>query len=210
MPLVHSATNEISQTISDAFLREKYGITKEYEKNHPEDSALALLVVRSTEEALQAARESAQSSKKLTNSITELEKSSKELHTRLDSVIESSKKNTQALRELADSSSELKEMTSNIANFAKRFFNPVRNGVRNGFYFLTRHRVPSELTAVLPRENPLAIEDNPENTISIIDPINQSSVDEKKTLQAYSYFLRFRAGYTFCMRASKETSDIHL
>lgn len=54
------------------------------------------------------------------------------------------------------------------------------NLVRNVFYLLTRHRVPSEQTAVLPIENQSSIEDNPENTISNIDPINQSSVNEKK------------------------------
>ncbi len=99
------------------------------------------------------------------------------LRAQTNEMIESSEKNLQDLQNLENSSSEMKEITSNIANFAKRFFNPIRNGMRNGFYFLTGHRVPA---AILPRENPLAIECTLGNTISNTDPINQSSVDEKK------------------------------
>jgi hypothetical protein len=170
-----TATNEISQPISDAFLKEKYGITEQNSKDHPEDSVKVLLVVRSTEEALQAARKSAQSSKKLTNSIRELGESTKELH---EQVKISEKETIQSLQSLKNSSSEMKAITSNIANIAKRFFNPVRNG----FNFLTRHR---ERLAALPRENQLAIEDTPENTISDTDPTNQTSGDKKKTSQVY-------------------------
>ncbi|MGB7128087.1 MAG: hypothetical protein WBD50_03230 [Candidatus Rhabdochlamydia sp.] len=193
-----NTTNEISQTISDAFLREKYGITKEYEENYPEDSALALSVVRSTEEALQAASELVQSSQQISNGMARLREGSEVILARLDNIIELEKKNTQALRNLADSSSEMREMTSNIANVvsncANRIFNPVRNGVRNGFYFLTRQR---DSAAVLPGENPLAIEYTPENTISIIDPINQSSVDEKKNLASLLIFFAVSGGLYF-------------
>ncbi|MGL5626041.1 MAG: hypothetical protein ACRDDW_00800 [Candidatus Rhabdochlamydia sp.] len=111
-----------------------------------------------------------------------MRESSKELRTQLDSLGESKGKKLQALQNLVNSSSEMKERTSNIANFAKRFFNPVKNG----FYLLTGRR---ELAAVLPRENQLAIEANPENTISDTDPINQTSGDEKKNSQIYSNFL---------------------
>ncbi|MGL5263622.1 MAG: hypothetical protein ACRDAI_03470 [Candidatus Rhabdochlamydia sp.] len=184
------ATNEISQPISDDFLREKYGITKQYSKDYPEDSVIVLSGLRSTEEALQAARETAQTSKKLTNSIIELRESSKELRTQLDSLGESKEKKLQALRKLATSSSEMKAITSNIANIAKRFFNPVRNG----FNFLTRHREP---LAALPRENQLAIEDTPENTISDTDPTNQTSGDKKKNFVSLLMFFVLSGGLYF-------------
>lgn len=185
-----NTTNEISQTISDAFLREKYGITKEYEENYPKDSALALSVVRSTEEALQAASELVQASKQISNGMARLMEDSKILRAQQVDLIELEKKNTEALRELADSSSEMREMTSNIASIAKRFFNPVRNG----FYFLTGHREPA---AVLPRENPLAIEDNPEDTVSNTDPINQASGDVKKNFASLLIFFAVSCGLYF-------------
>ncbi|MGL5263770.1 MAG: hypothetical protein ACRDAI_04235, partial [Candidatus Rhabdochlamydia sp.] len=138
-----TATNEIPQPISDEFLRKEYGITEQYS---PEDAARLLSVVRPTEEALRAARESAQFSEVLTGRLIRLVENSEVLHTRLDNIIESEKKSTEALQKLANSSSEMKAITSNIANLAKRFFNPVRNR----FYILTGRR---ELAAVLPREN---------------------------------------------------------
>lgn len=169
-------TSEIPQPIGNAFLREKYGLTEEYEKAYPEDFPKVLSLIRSTEEALQGARELAQSSKELSKGMTKLIESSEIIHTQMDNIIESSEKNTQALQRLADSSSELREMTSNIANFAKRFFKPVQSGW-NHFCFLTGYRTS---VAILPGENPLAVEDNPENTISNTDLTNQASDDEKK------------------------------
>ncbi|MDQ5981853.1 MAG: hypothetical protein QG570_611 [Patescibacteria group bacterium] len=110
--------------------------------------------------------------KEVSCGLIELGEGNKTLLAQQVDLIELEKKNTESLQNLATSSSELKEMTSNIANLAKRFFNPVRNG----FYLLTGR----EPAAVLPKENQLAIEDNPENTISDTDPINQPPVDEKK------------------------------
>ncbi|QZA59285.1 hypothetical protein [Candidatus Rhabdochlamydia porcellionis] len=195
---INIATNEISQTISDAFLREKYGITKEYEEKYPKDSALALSVVRSTEEALQAAGELVQSSKEVSNGMVRLREDSKILLAQQADLIELSKKNTQALQNLAKSSSELKEMTSNIANMvsicANQIFNPIRNGLRNGFYFLAGHREP---VAVLPGENRLAIEYNPEDTISNTDPTNQSLVDGKKNFASLLIFCAVSGGLYF-------------
>lgn len=193
----YTATNEISQPISDEFLRQEYGIAEQYS---PEDAAKLLLVVRSTEEAFKEVKELRQNLKEHSNGMTRLREGSEVLQTRLDNVIESSEKNTQALRELAKSSSEMKEITSNIANFAKRFFNPVRNGVRNGFYFLTRHREPA---AVLPRENQLAIEDNPENTIPNTDPTNQTSGDIKKNFASLLIFFAVSGGLYF-LRAGEQ------
>ena len=175
--------NEISQPITGEFLRKEYGITEQYS---PEDAERLLSLVRPTEEALRAARESAQFSEVLTGRLIRLVENSEVLHVRLDNIIESEKKSTEALQNLANSSSEIKAITSNIANLAKRFFQPVQNGMRNGFYFLTRHR---EAAAVLPGENQLAIEDNPENTISDTDPTNQTSGDEKKKLRRFTQIL---------------------
>ncbi|QZA59290.1 hypothetical protein [Candidatus Rhabdochlamydia porcellionis] len=166
---VHSTTNEISQ-ISDAFLRKKYSLTEEYAEKYPGDFAKVLSAARCTEETLQTMNRLEQIQKEASNSMVGLQEDNKELQTRLDNIIELEKKNTQALQKLANSSSELKEMTSNMANMvsicANRIFNPVRNGLQSGFYFLTGHR---ELAAVLPGENPLAV-----------DPTNPSSIDEKK------------------------------
>lgn len=181
-----TATNEIPQPISDEFLRTEYGITEKYS---PEDAARLLSIVRSTEEALRAARELAQFSEVLTGRLIRLVENSEAIQTRLDNIIESSENNTQSLRNLATSSSEIKAITSNIANMvsicANRIFNPVRNRIKNGFHLLTGR----EPAAVLPRENQLAIEDNPENTIPITDTTNQTSDDEKKNVQNCSIFL---------------------
>ncbi|MEK7339299.1 MAG: hypothetical protein AABZ92_01130 [Verrucomicrobiota bacterium] len=176
-----TATNEISPSYASS-LAEKYGLTEQYSKDHPEDFREVFLLVQSFEDNFEAVERVEQALEKLSNSVTRLEEDNKILLAQQADLIESSEKNLQDLQNLKNSSSEMKEITSNIANFAKRFFNPVRNGMRNGFYFLTGHRVPA---AILPRENPLAIECNPESTISNTDPINQSSVDEKKTLQIY-------------------------
>lgn len=180
-------TNQTFQPSDDASLKDNYGITKEYEKNYPKDSALVLSLVRSVEQNLRAGRELANSSNKLTNSIAELENSTKELDTRLDRIIESSEKNTQALRKLADSSSEMKEITSNIANIAKRFLNPVRNGV----YFLTR---PTEPVEVLYGKNSLSIEYTPENTIPNTD---QTSGNVKKKFASLLIFFAVSGGLYF-------------
>lgn len=177
MTPINIATNETSPSISNTFLREKYSLTEEYAKNHPEDFAKVLSAVRCTEETLQIMDRLEEAQKEVSNGLIGLREDSKILRAQQVDLIELEKKNTEALQNLVNSSSEMREMTSNIANFAKRFFNPVRNGVRNGFYFLTRQRDPA---AVLPRENQLAIEYTPENTISNTDPINPSSVDEKK------------------------------
>jgi len=193
---INIATNE-TLPISDEFLRQEYGITEQYS---PEDAAKLLSVVRSTEEALQEIKELRRNLKEHSNGITRLEEGSKILLAQQADLIESSEKNTQALRELAKSSSEMKEITSNIANFAKRFFNPVRNGVRNGFYFLTRRREPA---AVLPRENQLAIEDNPENTIPNTDPTNQTSGDIKKNFVSLLIFFAVSGGLYF-LRAGEQ------
>jgi len=69
--------------------------------------------------------------------------------------------------------SDLANMVSACSN---RIFNPVRSGW-NHFCFLTGHRTPVEVSS---GENPLGTEDNPENTASITDQANQSSIDEKK------------------------------
>ena len=116
------AINQTFQPRDDASLKNQYGIVEEYETKYPKDAILVLLLERYGYGNLQAGRELAQSRNKLTTSTIELEKSTKEFHTRMDNLIELSKKNTQTLRKLADSSSEMKEMTLNIANFAKRFF----------------------------------------------------------------------------------------
>jgi len=169
-----NTTNETFQPISDEFLRQEYGITEQYS---PEDAAKLLSVVRSTEGALQEVKELRRNLKEHSNGMARLRKDNKILLAQQADLIESSEKNTQALQNLAKSSSEMREITSNIANVVSNCANKIFNPVRNGFYFLTRQRDPA---AVLPRENQLAIEDNPENTISIIGPIKQSSVDEKK------------------------------
>lgn len=183
------ATNEISQPIGNAFLEEKYCIPKG--GNYPK----VLLLAERLERASQAMDKLEQTEKKLSNSITRLEEGSKILLAQQADLIESSEKNLQALQNLENSSSEMKEMTSNIANVvsncANRFFNTVRNGLRNGFYSLTGHRKPE---AVLPRENQLAIEDNPENTISDIDPTNQSPVNEKKNFVSLLIFCAVSSG----------------
>jgi hypothetical protein len=184
------ATNEISQPISDAFLRKKYGITEQYSKDHPEGYLKVLSVVRVTEEALQEVKELRQNLKEHSNSMVRLREGSQILVAQQADLIESSKKNTEALQNLVNSSSETKEMIENIANFAKRFFNPVRKG----FYLLTGHREPA---ALLPRENQLAIECNPENTISDTDPINQPPVDEKKNFVSLLIFFVLSAGLYF-------------
>ena len=191
------ATNEIS----DAF-KDKYGLTEQYLKDYPESFSIALSTARCAEKVFQEGEELIQNAKEHSNGMTRLIERSEAIQTRLDNIIESSENNTQALRNLATSSSELKEMTSNIANLAKRFFNPVRNG----FYLLTGR----EPAAVLPKENQLAIEDNPENTISDTDPINQPPVDEKKSVQISSNFVQLLVAYIFCMRESKESCDVHL
>ncbi|MGL4540038.1 MAG: hypothetical protein ACRCU0_03585 [Candidatus Rhabdochlamydia sp.] len=180
------ATNEISPSS----VAEKYGITEEYSKKHPEDSARALALARRFERASQAMDKLEQTEKKLSNGITRLEEDNKILLEQQTDLIESEQRTTQALQNLTNSSSELKEMTSNIANFAKRFFNPVRNG----FNFLNRHREP---LAVLPRENQLAIEDTPENTISDTDPTNQTSGDKKKNFVSLLMFFVLSGGLYF-------------
>ena len=206
--------NEMPQAISDAFLRENYGIAKEYEEDYPEDSEWALLLARVSEEIRRLAKESEQSSKKLTNSIIELRESNKTLFAHLDDINESSEKNMQALRKVAKSASELREMTSNLENMvsicANRIFNPVRNGLRNGFYFLTGPREPA---AILPKENQLAIEYNLEDTVFHADPTNPSSIDEKKKwgnllkfcmVVGGLYVLYARAQRILCYLSTKE------
>lgn len=173
-----STTNKIYQPISDAFLRERYSLTEEYAKNHPEDFAKVLSAVRCIEENIQIMDRLEQDQKECSNGMARLREGSEVILARLDNIIELEKKNTEALQNLVNSSSEMKQMTSNIANFAKRFFNPVRNG----FYFLTGHREPA---AVLSRGDQLAIKDNPENTIPNTGPANQTSGDVKKKSQAY-------------------------
>ena len=174
--------------ISDAF-KDKYGLTEQYLKDYPESFSIALSTARCAEKVFQEGEELIQNAKEHSNGMTRLIERSEAIQTRLDNIIESSENNTQALRNLATSSSELKEMTSNIANMvsicANRIFNPVRNRVKNGFHLLTGR----EPAAVLPRENQLAIEDNPENTIPITDTTNQTSDDEKKNVQNCSIFL---------------------
>lgn len=192
-----NATNEIS----DEFLKKKYGITEQYSKDFPESSAIALSTARCAEEALQEGEELRQNAKEHSNGMTRLIESSEAIQTRLDNIIESSENNTQALRNLAISLSELKEMTSNIANFAKRFFKPVGNRMRNGFYLLTGRR---ELAAVLPRENQLAIEDNQENTISDADPTNQTSGNEKKKFaNSLKFFMSVVGFYMLYSKAQR-------
>ena len=178
------ATNEIS----DAF-KDKYGLTEQYLKDYPESFSIALSTARCAEEDLQKGKELRQNLEEHSNGMTRLIEKSEILDLKLDGLIESGEKNTQALQNLVNSSSEMKEMTSNIANMvsicANRIFNPVRNRVKNGFHLLTGR----EPAAVLPRENQLAIEDNPENTIPITDTTNQTSDDEKKNVQNCSIFL---------------------
>ena len=177
MPLVHGTTNKINQPLNGAFLRARYSLTEEYAENHPEDFAKALLLAERFEKASQAMTRLEQAEEKLSNGITRLEEDNKILLAQQTDLIESSEKNTQALENLAKSSSEMREITSNIANAVSNCANKIFNPVRNRFYFLTRQTHPAE---VLPRENQLAIEDNPANTISNTDPTNPSSVDEKK------------------------------
>jgi hypothetical protein len=162
-----NATNEMSPEpfLSDEFLKEKYGITEEYSKQYPEDSVQVLLLVRATESALQSVMRSAESEKELDNSMMRLWESNRELYAE---IIQSSEETSQALQTVVKSASELGEMTSKIANVANLFFSPLRRG----FHFLTGRR---EATAVLPREDQLAIEHSPENAIS-----NTDSIDEKK------------------------------
>ena len=193
----YTATNQTSQLTDDASLKEKYGITKEYEKDYPEDSALVLSLVRSNEEALRAAGELVQSSKELSNGMTRLIEKSEKLDLKLDSIIESEKRTTQALRNLAKTSSEIHAITSNLANMvsicANRIFNPVRSGW-NHFCLLTGHREPA---AVLPREGQLAIENNPENVTSITDPANREPGDEKKNFASLLMFFAVSGGLYF-------------
>ncbi|VHO00778.1 hypothetical protein [Candidatus Rhabdochlamydia sp. T3358] len=189
-PVNSTIANETSPSISNTFLREKYNLTEEYAKNHPEDFAKILSAVRCTEETLQIMDRLEQAQKEVSNGMARLREGSEVILARLDNIIEVEKKNTQALQNLANSSSEMKEMTSNIANFAKRFFNPVRNG----FYFLTGHREPA---AVLPREDQLAIKDNPENTIPNTDPTNQTSGDIKKKITSLLIFFAVSGGLYF-------------
>ncbi|MGB7128088.1 MAG: hypothetical protein WBD50_03235, partial [Candidatus Rhabdochlamydia sp.] len=163
-----NTTNETFQPISDEFLRQEYDITEQYS---PEDAAKLLSVVRSTEGALQEVKELRRNLKEHSNGMARLRKDNKILLAQQADLIESSEKNTQALQNLAKSSSEMREITSNIANVVSNCANKIFNPVRNGFYFLTRQRDPA---AVLPRENQLAIEYTPENTISNTDPINPS------------------------------------
>ena len=97
----------------------------------------------------------------------------------------------------------MKAITSNIANVvsncANRIFHPVRNGVRSGFYFLTRHREP---VAALPGETPLAIEYTPENTTNT-DPTNQTSGDIKKNFASLLIFFAVSVGLYF-LRAGEQ------
>ncbi|PWU13250.1 MAG: hypothetical protein C5B45_06475 [Chlamydiae bacterium] len=167
---VNNYTNEIPPPLSDALLKEKYG-------GCPELLPLAICLNQSS----QAMDRINQAEERQANKLIKLIEDRKALHTETVSLIELSEKNTQALRRLEKLSSEIKAITPNIANVvsicANRIFNPVKNGLQSGFYFLTGHRAP---LAVFPEENQLAIEYQSENKTSNIDPINQSSIDEKK------------------------------
>ncbi|MGL5264497.1 MAG: hypothetical protein ACRDAI_08045, partial [Candidatus Rhabdochlamydia sp.] len=137
-----NTTNEIPPSS----LATQYGITKEYSTRLPEDSARALLLAERLTIAFRAMDRLEQAQKEVSCGLTGLEEGCKDLRAEQSELLQLEKKNTEALQNLVNSSSEMKAITSNIANLAKRFFNPVRNR----FYILTGRR---ELAAVLPREN---------------------------------------------------------
>jgi hypothetical protein len=172
-----SASNEISSAYATS-LAEKYGLTEQYSTDYPEDFKEVFLLVQSFEDNFQAAERMEQALEKLSNSVTRLEEGNKILRTQTNEMIESMEETLQDLKELTKSSAEIKAITSNIANMvsicANRIFKPIQSGMNR----LTTGR--KEPAAVLPRENQLAIEYNPENTISDTDPTNQPPVDEKK------------------------------
>jgi hypothetical protein len=183
---VNSCT--IDKSIDDEFLIKKYHI--------PEDGDFpeALSLARRLEKASQAMTRLEQTEKKLSNGITRLEEDNKILLAQQTDLIESSEKNLQALQNLGKSSSEMREITSNIASVVSNCANRIFNPVRSGFYFLTGNREPA---VVLPRENQLAIEDNPENTTSITDPTNRALGDEKKNFASLLMFFAVSGGLYF-------------
>ncbi|MEK7339174.1 MAG: hypothetical protein AABZ92_00485, partial [Verrucomicrobiota bacterium] len=95
MPPVHSATNEISQPLNGAFLKEKYNISDSFleEKYHiPKggDFPEALLLAERFEKASQAMTRLEQAEEKLSNGITRLEEDNKILLAQQADLIESS------------------------------------------------------------------------------------------------------------------------
>lgn len=61
-------------------LREKYGLTEEYERDYPEDFPQILALVQSQENVIQSSKERAESSEELFKRIEETIESSRELH----------------------------------------------------------------------------------------------------------------------------------
>ncbi|MDR2540205.1 MAG: hypothetical protein LBC45_06505, partial [Chlamydiales bacterium] len=191
--------------ISDEFLKEKYSLSKEYCEAYPEDSVLVLELVRSTEELIQAERESSQADEKLFKSIKRVIESTRELHVQMREMMQSERETMQSLRRLAQSSAELRAMTSNIENVvsicANRIFNPIKNGLRNGFRLLTGYREPP---AILPREDLLAIEWYPEEAISHTDPINQPSIGKKNLSPCTQILWSCRRTLFFICKGTKD------
>ena len=171
--------NEISPAY-ETFLKQKYNITEEFSKEHPEDFANAILIAKSLEdsvqEAFQSMNSSEQTEEETSNIMKRLIEGSERLHAQQDRIAKLQEESGRDLQNLVKTSSEIKEITERAANVVKRVFNPVRHGI-NGFYFLIGHRAPA---AALPRENRLAIEYPTENTSSTADSTNPSPIDEKK------------------------------